>query len=381
MSSAGSASGRPATERSSGLRHLAAVDQADVAGGAAHVEAEHAGLTGELGEQQCPTDAAGGAGEHGQGGVRGGACDVGEPAGGLHDLRLGEALLASGGGEPAQVALEQRRERGVECGGGGALVLAEGADKLAGQRHGHAGQELREQLAEHALVARVGVGVQQRDGDCLGPSVGDALHERSRGAGIERAQNAVGGDPLGRGEAQLGGDERSGSGVAQPVEVRARLAAELDHVGEAVGGDQRGARRLPLQQGVGRDGHAVGEAAHVAGLRAGPLQHERDGLQHADGLLAGGRGHLGGVHLGIAVGICADEHGVGEGAADIDSEEHGREPTPGPGNPRGRGTRGPASTAWGAPLLPARMRPKVQTTQAAASSRSSVSARCWWEGQ
>ncbi len=84
-----------------------------------------------LASSSAAADAAGGPGEHGQGGVRGGACDVGEPAGGLHDLRLGEVLLARGVGEPAQIGLEQRRERGVERGRGGALVLAEGADELA----------------------------------------------------------------------------------------------------------------------------------------------------------------------------------------------------------------------------------------------------------
>ena len=41
MSSAGSASGRPAIVALGGLGHLPAVDQADVAGGPAHVEAEH----------------------------------------------------------------------------------------------------------------------------------------------------------------------------------------------------------------------------------------------------------------------------------------------------------------------------------------------------
>ena len=90
------------------LGDVAVVDQADVAGRAAHVEAEHVALAGERGEQQRAADTAGGAGEHGERGVRGGARDVGEPAGGLHDLRLGQRLLAGLIGEPAQVVGEQR---------------------------------------------------------------------------------------------------------------------------------------------------------------------------------------------------------------------------------------------------------------------------------
>ena len=55
--------------------------------------------------------------------------------------------------------------------------------------------------------------------------------------------------------------------------MRARLAAEREHVGEAVGGDQRGARDTALQQRVGGDGHAVREATHVGRLCAGAGEH------------------------------------------------------------------------------------------------------------
>ena len=46
---------------------------------------------------------------------------------------------------------------------------------------------------------------------------------------------------------------------AQAVEVGARLAAELDDVLEALGGDEHRARALALEQRVGGDGRAVGE--------------------------------------------------------------------------------------------------------------------------
>ena len=158
------------------------------------------------------------------------------------------------------------------------------------------GQQLADELAEHALVPRVCVGVQQRDRNGFGPRGGDLAHELSCGVGVELAQEAVGRHALARAKAQLGGHERGRLRVAQAVQVRTRLAAELDHVGEAVGGDQRGARRRALQQRVGRDGHAVREAAHVLGLGAGAREHERDGLQHAFGLATGRRGDLGGVN-------------------------------------------------------------------------------------
>ena len=52
-----------------GLGDLAARDHAYVARGPAHVEAQHVGLAGELGQQQRRSGAACGTGEHGEGGV------------------------------------------------------------------------------------------------------------------------------------------------------------------------------------------------------------------------------------------------------------------------------------------------------------------------
>ena len=64
-----------------------------------------------------------------------------------------------------------------------------------------------------------------------------------------------------RADAPLGRHQRRRMGRAQAVEVGARLAAELDDVLEALGGDERRARALALQQRVGRDGRAVRERA------------------------------------------------------------------------------------------------------------------------
>src|SRR5271156_6829389 len=94
----------------------------------------------------------GGPGEHGQRGVRAGVGGVGEAAGGLHDLRLTHAEGAGVAREGAEGGGRQRGERGGEHGGGGALVLAERADELAGERDVRVGQDLGEQRAEQQLV-------------------------------------------------------------------------------------------------------------------------------------------------------------------------------------------------------------------------------------
>jgi hypothetical protein len=78
------------------------------------------------------------------------------------------------------------------------------------------------------------------------------------------------------------------SGGGQVVELRPVLAADLDHVAEALGGDQRGARPGPLEQGVGGHRHAVGEGLGLLDPR-GP-----QGGHHPLGLVTGRRGHLAG---------------------------------------------------------------------------------------
>ena len=114
-------------------------------------------------------------------------------------------------------------------------------------------------------------------------------------------------------DAALERDERRRVLGARPVEVRARLAAEVEEVLEAGVRDEGGARAAPLEERVRRDRGAVREAVEVGRADRG------GGLD--DGLLLPRRGRdLGGPHLAVR-----DEHGVGERPSDVDPEHaHGR---------------------------------------------------------
>src|SRR5271154_7119050 len=171
-----------------------------------------------------------------------GARRIGEAAGGLHDLRLAKAAGASVRRELAEVVLQERGEGGIERGGGGALVLAEGADELIGERHVYVGEELVEQLPEQALVRGVGVGGEQRDGDGLGPGVGELLDQRAGAGWRKRDQWALVSHPLRGREAQLGWHERRGRRPAELIQAPAPPAAGPAPVGGAGGCDPRGAR-------------------------------------------------------------------------------------------------------------------------------------------
>ena len=167
------------------------------------------------------------------------------------------------------------------------------------------------------------VGVQQRHGHGFGARTREISHELFGGARLERALDTLGPDALGRAEAQLVGRERRRGRAAQLVQARARLAGELEHVGEALGGDQCSAGGAALEQRVGCDCHAVREQLDVPGVGAGALEHEAHGSEHPHGLLVRGRGYLGAEDGGVL----ADEHCVGERPADVDSEKHSSKPT------------------------------------------------------
>ena len=114
---------------------------------------------------------------------------------------------------------------------------------------------------------------------------------RSSSVPRERVHDALGAGALPGGEAELVGHQRERLRRAQPVEVGAVLASDLEHVGEALGGDQRRARAALLEQRVGAHGHPVGEGLDLAGTGARPLQGRLDRGEHAPRLVVrrGGR--------------------------------------------------------------------------------------------
>ena len=182
-----------------------------------------------------------------------------------------------------------------------------------------AGQLAAQALGQRPLVPGVEVGEEQADRDRLAAARAHLLGQPLGLAVGQRLDLALGPDPPGRLEAQLGLDQRRRLGGAEPVELGPLLAADLEQVGEALGRDQRGAGAAFLEQGVGADRHPVGEGLDRGRLGAGPPQHLFDRADHAQRLVLGRRRQLRRVQL-----LAVEEHGVGEGAADVDAEQHQR---------------------------------------------------------
>jgi hypothetical protein len=109
------------------------------------------------------------------------------------------------------------------------------------------------------------------------------------------------------------------------------LAAQHQHVGEALGGEERRAGAAPFEEGIGGRGGAVGEA--------GVGRHVERGQALGHGLvLRRGGGHL--AHAQRAAGAVEHDE-VGEGAAYVDPYERTvrRRGGVGTGHARGGGKR------------------------------------------
>ena len=131
------------------------------------------------------------------------------------------------------------------------------------------GQASREDLADPRLVRGIGIGVDQRHRHRLDVELGEALGDAAHRGFVQRPPHgAVHVHALGHREAQLARHQRPRLDDVDVVLVEAALVRDLDHVAEAVGGDERGARALALDDGVGGERGAVHEHADVAERQA-----------------------------------------------------------------------------------------------------------------
>jgi hypothetical protein len=175
------------------------------------------------------------------------------------------------------------------------------------------GPELAQRRDRRALVGRVGVGVDEDDGAGLAPSpaVSRGLSRTRRDRPwLRPCRRPASARHL---QPQVAGHD--GLEIApQPQVSRPVAAAHLQHVAEAMGGDDADARALALQQRVGADRGAVHDGGDVAEIR-----HRRAAMpfRSPPPRRRGGR-HLGDVRALPVASSSAKQ--VGEGAADIDAD-------------------------------------------------------------
>ena len=176
--------------------------------------------------------------------------------------------------EPLEVAAQERREGRVHHGGGAALVLAEHARRSRARwtRARPGGPR-----STSAAARRSWSGWRKPQSRHTAAASNVEAVERARPAHPRRASRSTPSGPVrsGTGTRSSDGHERRRVGGAEPVELGARLAAQLLEVGEALGGEQRGARHPALEQRVGGHGHPVHEALDVPGRARRPRRAPR----------------------------------------------------------------------------------------------------------
>ena len=226
--------------------------------------------------------------------------DVEQPAGRSHH--------GHGAGQttqPDEIGPATLAQPGIDHGGHRPLELPELGRDLV--RRDHVVAEATQVTGDRLLVTGVEVGVEQADGD--------AVHAVGNGReGREVDGPELG--PIGRQsavhlEAEPPGNERFGPVGPLVVQAGPILAADLDHVAQALARHQRDDRQVALEHGIGGDRRPVGEEV---GQRAVRTQQRGDAGRHRPvGRVRGGQDL---AHCTGAV----DE--VGEGPAGVRADHH-----------------------------------------------------------
>ena len=302
-------------------RGLAAVDQADVAAGAADVAPERLGEAGLRGDPGRRRYARGRTGEHRVDRQPGRFRPVHRAAVRLgHQQLAAEARLAEPPGKRAQIACHHRLHIGVDRRRGGAFELAGFLRDVA--RHGQAVRRPAEgdqAIGQGPLRRAIAVAVEEADHQGVGLHFAKARDDGFEFRLLGRVQNPARGIERDvRLESAVARDQRREARL-QAVSVRPVAAAQLQHVAKAPAGKQCRPAALAFDQRVDGDGGAVD-----GGLQTGDVDVRAFERRHETPRRVGrGARHLGDFHAPVG-GIDGDE--VGKRAADIDADLHA--PTP-----------------------------------------------------
>ena len=191
------------------------------------------------------------------------------------------------------IALHDRKHVGVDHRGGGALVLPDLPQDSAGKAERQVGMFSPDQAGQSFLVLRIGVGVDQADGqrlDAGGADLVDHLLGLPAIQGMNDRAPRV--HPFGDFPAQAPRDQVGRLVPVPVVELGHSDAPQLQHVPKPLGGNQGGAGSAALQQGVGGHRGPVDDFLDLARPRPGLLEEAGQAFQHRSAVIVGGGGNL-----------------------------------------------------------------------------------------
>jgi hypothetical protein len=208
---------------------------------------------------------------------------------------------------------------GVDRGRAGAFELAELADDVGRERDAQLRKSLAGDLLDRLLVLRIGIGMQQADGDRGDAGRGQRLKRMNRACVIKRLDHlAFGIDAFRHRHAVPPRHQRRVRPPVNVINVRlARGAADRQHVTEAVRRDQADIDIFLLNDDVGDERGAVDESFDVGMAELRFVQDFLDAVENTDAEILRRRRHLESPE-DRRPGIEQDEIGVGTAGVDAD---------------------------------------------------------------
>jgi hypothetical protein len=178
------------------------------------------------------------------------------------------------------------------------------------------GPDIAQRGERRALVRRIGVGIDEDDGECLGALGKQFACRNAHSLGIYgRTNAAVSKRALIDFETEVAVDHRNEI-APQPPGMAAVAAAHFQHIAKSARGDQTDPSPFAFQQRVRADRRAVHH-----GSKGGDTAQLIQTVEKAGRFIAALRGHL--CRSKRACGLVVPEK-IREGAADIDTDDSAR---------------------------------------------------------
>jgi hypothetical protein len=295
-------------------RRNAAADQRAFGRGPAHVEADRALDTQQLGQSPGPNHAGDRARFHHRHRLAPRLRDRHGAPVRTHDRDpAGKARLLREAFEAPEVAGNARTDEGVEHRRGGALVFPEFAQDLVAQRHEQRGEMASQHGADRGFVRGVRIRMKKADRNRLDPERDEPPSQNFDRRRIDRDQHfARGVHSLGDLEGQFPRHQRPRAMEEQIERIGPVAASDGVDVAETCGRDQRGLGATLLEHGIDGDGGAVEKLIDGRDIATGQAQRKRGAFGRIGG-------HSRALRRDDRAMLIADE--VGEGAADVDPDD------------------------------------------------------------
>ena len=242
----------------------------------------------------------------------------GEAAVRLHDEQGGgHAAGVERFAQGPQIPLDDGQHVGVDHRGRGALVFLDLRQHVEARAAWESRRELPGDVRDEAFMDGVRIRVDEADRDGLDPFVEQPPHRPPRVVAGQRTHDlARGVHPLVHHHPQVALHQRRGLLPGEVVEPRHPQVAQLQHVAEALAGDQSHPRAGQLQDRVRRHRGAVHDLRDFARRHPVPGEHGFQPLHDGQRVVLDARRDL----LRDDVPVLVEQHDVGERAPDVGAD-------------------------------------------------------------